>query len=78
MDARDLFAIIGRLYAANVELMEEGDRVKIQLAKSEGERKALIQENNELKMRLSRPVNICEGVDARREEDQLKKDAFFD
>ena len=106
MDVRDLFATIGRLYAANVELTEEGERLKVRLKMAADEKKAMAEEidllkkaNNDfvgivadlqekirekekecddLKLKFSRPAG-CDGVvDARREEDQLKKDAFFD
>ena len=44
MDVRDLFAMIGRLYAANVELTEEGDRLKAQLKMAAEEKKAMAKE----------------------------------
>ena len=154
MDARDLFAMIGRLYAANVELTEEGERLKVQLKMAADKKKAMAEEidlrkkENELVLKrnegllsevadkddeissskeltndLSKACDVLEKhndslrmkcndleqqnaelkkinaeymdatddlknyiktleaakvVDARREEDQLKKDAFFD
>ena len=49
MDVRDLFAMIGRLYAANVELTEEGDKLKNQVMHLEREREDLRSRNEELK-----------------------------
>ena len=51
MDTRDLFAIIGRLYAANVELTEEANRLEVQLKKSDEDRKAMAEEIHVLRNR---------------------------
>lgn len=67
MDARDLFEIIGRLYAANAELTKEIDarsRKNTELIKAESDLKA---ENNELRgavrLRDQSIVDFAEKVD---------------
>lgn len=98
MDARDLFEIIGRLYAANVELNQEGERLKVQAKMAAEEKKAMAKEIDELTMKckelesanaaymeaidelkLQAAVVSREAiVDARREEETLNQDSFFD
>ena len=78
MDVRDLFAAIGRLYAANVDLMEEGDKLRAEAKKMFIEAETLRQENKELKMKIEEIHNLkkTDCVDARREEETLKEDEF--
>ena len=98
MDARDLFEIIGRLYAANVELNQEGERLKVQTKMAAEEKKAMAKEIDELTMKCKelekaneaymeaidelklQACVVCKEaiVDARREEETLNQDSFFD
>lgn len=52
MDARDLFEIIGRLYAANVALTEENGRLGKKVGEIGEERDQLKKEREELKTRI--------------------------